>query len=491
MTTKNIVQMQVGTQLKGQLSQRLIMSAHMQQALRMLQLPLQELEPYIEEQVASNPLLEIENDSDDLPIEDLDLPSHQGEEEKEITISDKDLEILKHLDEDFRDHFEQNEPMTLKRSSDEDKFKTYLEQSICVQSSLQKQLIDQARDSFESEEDMNISEIVIGYIDEYGFLKTPISEICSLHCVEEKKVEKIIAVIQTFEPYGVGAATIQESLLIQLRCLHKEDHIAFQIIRDYYEELLHNQIPQIQKKMNCSYEAIQEAIEKDIAKLDLHPGTHFSSHSAQVIIPDVTLRQEEDKIFVEVDRDYTPSLRLNSRYLKLLNDPDVPLETKRFVKHHLFSARWLMRNLQQRFSTLERIMQVLAEKQYEFFMNPQGVLVPLVMKTLAEELNVHESTIARTVANKYINSPRGIFPLRAFFTNKYVTDEGEDISSSTVKQAILKLIEHENKNLPLSDHKISLLLKEQGISCARRTVAKYRFILKIGNTQQRKKFQSA
>jgi RNA polymerase sigma-54 factor len=483
------VQLQTGLKQQQQLSQRLIMSAHMQQAIRLLQLPLQELESFIEEQVVLNPLLEMGNENEDEHDEEQTLSNpEEGEEEQEVVIDDQDFAILNHLDEELRDHFADSEPAPIKRSSEEEKLKTFLEQSICAEPSLHEHLIQQARDSFESSKELEIAEVLIGYIEEFGFLKTPLAEICSLHRLEEQAVRKVLTEIQTFEPYGIGASSMQESLLIQLRCLHKEETLAFQIIHDYYEQLLHNHIPLIQKQLKCSFGEIQEAIEKDIAKLDLHPGTQFSRKPARAIIPDVTLRQENDKLIVEVERDYAPSLRLNSRYMKMLKDPNVSTETKHFVKHHLFSARWLVRNLQQRYSTIERIAQSLAEKQYHFFTQPDGQLVPLTMKVLADELDVHESTIARTVSNKYIYSPRGLFPLRAFFTNKYVSEEGEDLSSATVKQAILDLIAKEDKKGPLSDEKISGLLKQKGIPCARRTVAKYRLTLKIGNTQQRRKF---
>lgn len=483
-------QLQTGAKQQLQLAQRLIMSAQMQQAIHLLQLPLQELEPFIEEQVVQNPILEIStDDNENETAEREDTESFQNEEEKEITISDKDLSILSHLEEDFRDHFAQSESVPMKRSAEEEKLKSFLEQSIYADPSLREQLLSQAHDTFETEQEIKIAEILIGYVDGYGFLTTPLSEISKLHHLDEKEIQKILIEIQSFEPYGIGASSIQESLLIQLRCLHKEQTLAYQIVRDHYDELLHNHIPSIQKQLKCSYEDIQHSIEKDIAKLDLHPGTHFSSQPTQTIIPDVSIRQENDQLIVEVERDYAPSLRLNGGYLKMLNDPDVPKETKQYLKHHLLSARWLVRNLQQRFSTVERIAQSLAEKQYEFFTNPDGKLVPLIMKTLADELNLHESTIARTVSNKYINSPRGIFPLRAFFTTKYTSEEGEDLSATTVKQAILDLIAKEDKNHPISDEKISQSLKEMGIPCARRTIAKYRLILQIGNTQQRRKFK--
>ncbi|MFI0435352.1 MAG: RNA polymerase factor sigma-54 [Parachlamydiaceae bacterium] len=486
-------QLQGGARQEGQLAQRMIMSHQMQQALHLLQLPLQELEPFIEEQVVENPILEIssdqEEDDEKRGVEEIsEEETHRGSEEKELVISDKDLSILSQLDEDFRDHFAQSEPSPIKRSSDEDKLKTFLEQSICDAPTLGEILLKQARETFETPQEIQIANILIGYIDELGLLKTPLCEICALHHLSKDDVQDVLSILQTFDPCGVAASSIQESLLIQLRSLHKDKSLAYQIVRDYYDELLHNQIPLIQKKIKCSYEKIRQAIEQDIAKLNLHPGTYFSSEPSPVIIPDVTLRQEGETLIVEVERDYTPSLRLNSHYLKMFHDPDVPAETKHYIKHHILSARWLIRNLQQRFSTIERIAQVLAQKQYAFFTKPDGQLIPLTMKMLAEELDLHESTIARTVSNKYLFSPRGLLPLRAFFTTKYIGETGEDLSATTVKEAILDLIGQEDKKHPLSDDKISTILRTKGIPCARRTVAKYRLMLQIGNTQQRRKF---
>lgn len=485
--------MQLQTQPKQQqlITQRMIMSAHMQQAIKLLQLPVMELESFIEEQVVLNPILEIDESAEEASssAEEQAAEPEQGEEtEQEVSISDTDLAILTRLDEDMRDLYAGTDAMPIKRTSEEDELKTYLESSICAEPTLHEELMHTARDTFTKEEELKIAEILIGYIDQFGFLKTPLDEICVLHSLSISSVKQVLEEIQTFEPYGVGASSIQESLLLQLKGLKKDNSLAYQIVQHHYDELLHNHIPVIQKSLKCSYEEIQQAIENDIAKLDLHPGTHFSSPSKQTIIPDVTLRQEGEELIVDVDRDRAPSLKLNSKYLHMLNDPEVSNETKQFIKRNLFSARWLFRNLQQRYSTIERIAQALAEKQKDFFLKPDGQLVPLIMKTLAEELNVHESTIARTVSQKYIDSPRGIFPLKSFFTAKYVSDEGQDISARTVKDAILDLLEKEDKHHPLSDEKISVILKEQGIPCARRTVAKHRIALNIGNTQQRRKF---
>ena len=483
MHTNNHLQIAANQDIR--LSQRLMMTAHMQQAIRLLQLPLQDLEPFLEEQVVLNPFLEIsENETRQAGKE----AEKEENEEKELTISEHDLSILQRLDEDLKDHFGQNDMPLHKPTLEEERLKSFQDQSIYAEPTLSEELLRQARETFEDEEERKIAEIIIGYIDAFGFMNTPLAEICALHRLEEEKVKNVLNEVQTFEPFGVGASSIQEALLIQLRCTGKKDSLAYQIVQDYYEDLLHNQIPHMQKNLKCSYEDIQQAIEKDIAKLDLHPGTHLSSHPVHAIVPDVTLRQEGEKLIVDVEREKIPSLRLNDRYLKMLNDSKTAQETRLFLKQHLFSAKWLMRNLQQRFSTIERIAQSLAERQSVFFLSPTGKLVPLTMKTLAEELGLHESTIARTVSNKYLYCQRGLFPLRSFFTTKYVSEEGADLSSTTVKQEILNLLSNEDKKRPLSDEKISLLLKEKGITCARRTVAKYRTILKIGNTQQRKKF---
>jgi RNA polymerase sigma-54 factor len=482
------IQLQARQQQQIQLTQRLMMSVQMQQAIRLLQLPLLELKTFIEEQVILNPLLEwVESEEETASDQTTSIGDEESEQEQEISIQEEDFSILARLEEEWRDHFADSEPIPIKRSSEEEKLKTYLEQSIPFQISFHDRLIQQAHDSFENEKELELAKLIIGYIDETGFLRTPLAEISSLHSVNEDNLKPVLAEIQTFEPYGVGAANIQQALLIQLRCLNKRQTLAYRMIKDHYERLIHNRIPLIQKYLKCSYQDIESAL-KDISKLNLHPGASFSTKPTHPIIPDVTLRQENQELFIEVERDYVPPLRLNLRYLKLLEDPSLSKEHKQFIKHHLFSARWLVRNLQQRYSTLERIAQSLAKTQYDFFTQPNGQLIPLTMKTLADELQVHESTIARTVSNKYIYSPRGLFPLRSFFTNKYVSEEGKGLSSTTVKQAILAFINQEDKQHPLSDQKISTLLKKQGIHCARRTVAKYRLASQIGNTQQRRKF---
>ena len=477
-------------QLKQSISQRLIMSAHMQQAIHLLQIPLVEIESFIEEQITQNPILEVFDESCNKSEESLDNSEDNSQtlNEKDIVIDDKDFTILRQLDEEYEDFFSEGDSISSRRSLEEDKLKSYQESTVIAESTLYEHLTKEVYDSFQEPEDIEAALILIGYLDRSGFINAPLSEIALLHDLSEERLAKVLKEIQTFDPYGVGALSIQESLLIQLRCLKKETTLAYTIIEQYYDELLHNRIPIIQKKMKCSFEEIQRAIEHDIASLDLHPGARYSSRNVQALVPDVSLRQENDALIVDVNRDYVPNLRLNKKYLKILDDPETPIETKNFLRKHIFSAKWLMRNLQQRYSTVERIAASLVKRQYEYLIKPEGKLLPLTMKALAEELNLHESTIARTVSNKYINTPRGLLLLRSFFTAEYVSDQGESLSSNTIQNVILDIINNEDKHSPISDERISVILKERGMPCARRTVAKHRANMGFGNTQQRRKF---
>jgi RNA polymerase sigma-54 factor len=475
--------------------QRLIMSPQMQQALALLQLPVMELSALIEAELEQNPILEtITEEQQDPDLKQIESEVEESNEErntpveKELAFDDHDFEIMKQLDEDFKDHFNESSSYTNKRTLDDDKLATYLENSIHSEISLFGYLMKQAQETFSTEEDLKIAESIIGSLDDRGLIQTPLEEIAILNNFPYDRITEVLHEIQNFEPPGVGAQSIQETLLIQLRHQGKKNSLAYTIVEGHYQDLIHNRIPLIQRNLKCSAQEITNALEKDITKLDLHPGTSFSHEVVQQIIPDVAIYQEEEALVVKIPEDYLPSFRLNSRYLKMLEDETLTTETKDFIKQKLLSAKWLMRNIYQRNETLEKIAKFLVDKQADFFLNPDGKLMPMTMKTLADELSVHESTVARAVSNKYLNCPRGILPLRSFFTNTYITDQGEDISSDTVKEVLLKIIYAENKKKPLSDEAIAASIKAQGIQCARRTVAKYRALLNIGNAQQRKKF---
>lgn len=467
--------------------QRLIMSPQMQQAINMMQMPVLELSTVIQNELEQNPILEYHEEKPD----EGNNETNNDEEtppEQELCFKENDLEILKRLDEDFREHFSESGNYYIKRTAEEEKLKTFLEQSIPQQETLFEHLMVQSREAFETKEELSMAEAIIGNFDESGFLQTPLEEITSLNNFRVSLLKKVLLKIQTFDPFGVGGRDLQESFLIQLRCHKKKDTLAYKIIEMHFDDLLHNRIPKIQKGLQTSAQAIREDIEHQILHLDFHPGTLYSNKVVQYIIPDVTLRQDEDQLSVIINDESLPTLRLNSRYLRMLDDEKLPKETKDFVRNKLVSAKWLLKNIDQRNETITRVVTAIAKWQRDFFLEPDGKLVPLTMKTLAEELDIHESTVARAVAKKYVDSPRGILPLRFFFSNAYTTAEGDDISSKTVREVLKKIIDEENKKRPLSDESISKLLEKKGVNCARRTVAKYRSEMKIGNANQRKQY---
>ncbi|MCE5316724.1 MAG: RNA polymerase factor sigma-54 [Parachlamydia sp.] len=474
--------------------QRLMMTQHMQQALGYLQLPVMELAAAVEQELELNPVLELAEDHEDpeiSPLEqehlDVGLEDEEPPCEKALAFDERDLKILQQLDEDFRDHFNESAPSYRSQTAEEEKWRTYQESLIQAPTSLFEHLMNQARETFADQEDRAMAEALIGNFNARGFLQTPLDEIALLGHFKVSNLERVLKEIQTFEPVGVGAKDLRESLLIQLRGLKKTDTFAYAIIEQHYDDLLHNRVPLLCRSLQCSSEALKNALET-IARLDLHPGTACSTDAVQAIRPDVILRQEGEDLVVEVEGDFLPSIRFSRRYLKMLEDDQVPEETKEFIRRKLLSAKWLLRSIHQRNDTLERIASSLARRQGEFFLNPEGKLLPLTMKVIAEELEVHESTIARTVANKYMDTPRGLFPLRAFFTTALAKDVGEDVSSHSVREMMAELIKGEDKRRPLSDEAIALRIQAKGIRCARRTVAKYRLLLKIGNAHQRKQY---
>lgn len=475
-------------------SQRLIMSPQMQQAIHLLQLPLMELTTAIEAEMAQNPTLEYssEDSSEGSELQQLEREieevSLDGDfrEEREISFSDKDFEIMKHLDEHFRDHFSQSEGGNSKKTQDDEKLKTFMESSIQEESTLFDILMKQAVETFEDKKELHVAEILIGHLDERGFLTTSLEEIAQLNSLEIRTLEEVLDDIQHFEPQGIGARNLQESLLIQLRLQGKKQSLSYKIIANHYEDLLHNRIPLIQKSLNCSAQEIRSAVRTAIAKLDLQPGAWHVRTQTQTINADVSVCHDGEKLVVDICDDRLPSLRLNPCYLRMMENPDIPAETRDYLKQKVMSSKWLLKNLHQRSDTILRIAQYLVTHQEEFFLQDEGKLKPMVMKTVADALQLHESTIARAVSNKYLGCQRGLIPLRSFFTNAYVTQEGEDISANTVRDALSTIIKSEDKRRPFSDEALSKLLSEKGIECARRTVAKYRQELCIGNASQRR-----
>jgi RNA polymerase sigma-54 factor len=475
--------------------QRLIMAPKVQQSLAILQMARLDMEATLQLELEENPILELFDEQEAESIDSGEMEELQEffDSEKELDFTERDFLILRELGEDFANHFSESDNFYTQKTAEEEDRKAFVESSISSPQTLSDLLLEQTRQEL-PEEAQAAAKIIIGYLDKNGFLSTPLEEIASWHGYRTSSLEEILLKLQQFDPPGIAARNLQECLLIQLHRQGKESSLACAIITSHFDDLLHNRIPKIAHSLRHSAENVTTAIERDIAKLDLHPGLLFHEKQNSIIIPDVTIRESEGKkgeLEVFIHDECCFSLRLNSRYLQMLREPGLPSDTGDFIKKKITSARWLLRNLHQRSATLEKIARHLIQVQYAFFTLPKGQLTPLTMQQTADELGMHESTIARAVANKYIETPRGLFALRFFFTSGYATENGSEISSRTVKEQLKALIEKEDKKKPLSDAKLSELLKDSGVPCARRTVAKYREELKIGSAQQRRLWSSA
>ncbi len=437
--------MELATSQNVKQIQRLILSPQMQQALHLLQLPIQELSTLVEEELTENPLLEL----GDTGPEESPLPR-------------------------------------LQRGEGPDAF---IENTVAYEESLYDLLMHQAKERWSGHE-LKLAEWIIGSIDERGLLTTPLDEIAEFSECATGELEEVLEGIQTFDPPGVGARSMREALLIQLRVRGKESTLAFRILENYYDDVLHNRIPMIARALSRSTDEIRTIIAKEISALDLRPGggmaTGHIRQMTQTITPDLLIFFEEGLFSIEINRGHLAPLQLNRGYIDMFTDTNLSPEARDYLQEKIATGKWLMRNLDERHQTLYRIGEVIVKLQTDFLSSPKGQLIPLTMKEVAERLHLHESTIARAVSNKYVSCPRGMLSLRSFFTHAYTTESGDHISADTVKELMQKIIAGEEKRHPLSDEVISNKIKERGIPCARRTIAKYRHELGIGNTAQRR-----
>lgn len=479
-------------------TQKMIMSYQMQQAIRLLQLPIQELQQLIDEEMEQNPLLELVEEYDqDLP-DDVTVEMENEEEfsiqdeEKELTLSEDVFERLMDLDDYFERHFKETENYSLQRTSDEEKQKSFLDNNICSAVTLDEVLLTQAKETFTNEEEKIAAETIIGNLESNGLFTMSLKEAASTSGVKEELLKEVLTTIRGFDPPGIAAGSLRESLMRQLEYNGDQFSLAHAIVDLCFEDLIHNRVKIISKTLNAKESEVYQAITHVISHLDLQPGSSYSESYKISIVPDIQItiygEGEEEKIQIWINEECVPDLKLNHSYLDLVLEPGATKETKNYIKEKLASAKWLMRSLSQRSDTLQRLAWKLVHAQKAFFSSPAGQLKPMTLKDIAEELELHESTIARAVANKYLSCDRGTFPLKYFFTNAIARNDGRELSARSVKDLLQEMIEKENKMQPLSDEKLSQLLKRKGIQCARRTIAKYRGELNIGNTQQRRQY---
>lgn len=357
------------------------------------------------------------------------------------------------------------------------------ERAAPASTSLYDHLIKQLPLTFLDKRDLGLAEQLIGHLNGCGFLDMPLEEVAPEESLE--RMEKVLAIVQSLDPPGVGACDVRDALLLQLRAQGKEGTLAFQIVEHYFHELLHNQVPLIAKRLGVQPATVTELVHTEISPLDPYPGSRFSSECALVATPDVIVTCVDGVWHIDVDTSLLPRFRMVPAYAEALRENQWGREEMAYVRKALAEGRWLCRALSKRSHTLKRLVRYLLKRQPALFAG-EGVLEPMSMNEAAEQLGLHPSTVARAVAGKLLACPQGMFPLRSFFSQAVSKENA--LSTRSVEEKLAELIRDEDKQSPLSDADLVDKLRAVGVGCARRTVSKYRSKLCIAPSARRRKW---
>jgi len=432
------------------LAYKLKLTPHLKLSISLLQMPLIKLKEYIEKQVDENPLLEMEN-----------------------------LEPLKQ--ENY--------------NVDDEEKKNYLESLITKPVTLAEHLLRQLQMLTTSDRNRKIGGLIIGNIDDDGYLRASVKEIADSAQVNASEVEKVLFLIQTFDPVGVGARNLRECLLIQLKAKEEENSLKWQIVDKYLPFLEKKRYEHIAKKLsakgrsasggNISVERIKEALD-EITHLEPKPGRSFNTEETIRLIPDAVLKKNKGKYEVVFNDWELPRFTLNDKYKKMLQQKDIPEDTKEYLKVRLKAAQSVISAIEKRKETIQKVTEAIVYIQKDFLDNGKSHFKPMTLSQIANMVDKHKSTISRTVNNKYLQTPHGIFELRHFLSSGIKQKGGKFLSSKAIKSKMKNLINNENKDRPLSDQRIAQFLKQKGMLVSRRAIAKYRKQLKILPSLSRK-----
>ena len=474
--------MAVSIKIGMQQSQRLVLTQTLRQSIEMLQLSTLELAETIAQELVENPVLE-EEDTARLPgIEngDGELISSLN---RELSGDDSLQNSKDDIDLNFPDV---NENGYSGPRDEEDRKRQFIENAMAHSESLTERLMSQARINGSSPAEVELMESIITAIDERGFFTGSIEEIAAAKGTDTDNVRKAIAVIGTFDPVGCGASSIQETLMIQASQLYPGDEILKAILKDFFRELEKLDYEKIARALNIS---LAEVIEKSrmLHTLTPFPGRQYSINDIRYIIPDVEVRYLDGEIIININDDWIPQIKINRYYLDMLKKKKLDRQLKEYIKEKVQSARYLLKNISSRRETIVKVVTAIMGRQEDFLLKGPGYLRPLTHTEIAGEVGLHESTVSRVTSNKFVQTGWGVFELKYFFVSKLKSDNDEEHSSDRVMNLIKEIIARENPEKPCSDEEILEKLRKMNINLARRTVAKYRGILKIPSSNRRKK----
>lgn len=491
--------------LVQKLSLQQVLAPQLQQSLQLLQAPTLELKAIVEQEVQQNPVLE------EVPVEEVEQnekrerdgergtdPNDPTEPPADVTFDpatekpssepvddfQKEFERLTQLDQEWRDHFAQtNIPM--RQSAEDEEKRQFMFDSLVAGTSLQESLLEQVRLSDMSEEDLPIAEMIIGNIDDYGYLQATLEELSSSTSIPTERIQEVLSAIQGFDPPGVGARDLRECLLLQLDREGRQKTLEYRVIRDHMKALEKRRLPEIARGVGETVETVQKAAGR-IGLMEFRPGRAFLPDNDQYILPEVFVSKVDGEFVVTTNNEQIPHLRISNTYKDLMGQSESSQEVRDYIREKIRAGKFLIKSLHQRQQTILNIGNEIVKRQREFMEKGVAFLKPLTMVQVAEVVGVHETTVSRAVSSKYMQTPQGVFEMKYFFTSGIQTSSGEGMSNTSVKDMIADIFRKEDPSKPLSDQEVVRMLADKGIVIARRTVAKYRSELNILPSNLRK-----
>ncbi len=450
-------------------TQKLAMTPKMIQEIQLLQYNVQELDLYIQDQMLSNPVLEaVDSRSSEHKTEDGELSSEDA---------------FRYIGNGI-----QGDGNYISKGKDSEEGRERLEHYKIQEPTLQDHLKLQLMIAAKTKEIKNIGEYIIETLDENGYMTSTIEEISKILSVSRERVEQVINIVRTFDPAGVCAIDLKDCLMLQLERMGEVDPYVEKVIKYHLEDIGENRIQSIAKTLGLSTHEVEE-IRVLIKTLDPKPGSYFADHEdVKYIAPDVVITKGKEGFHKEFKDDRVPTLMISSYYKNLLNEAKSDKELEGYLTDKINSAIWLVKCIEKRQQTIKNVVDAILEFQNDFFQLGEMHLKSLTLKTVAEHIGMHESTVSRTVSGKYLQFDNGIYELKYFFTSGIGSQTGESVSSTSVKCSIKAMIDEEDLKKPLSDQIIADRLKNEGYDISRRTVAKYRESLNIPSSSKRRRF---
>ena len=484
---------QQGFQMSQKMSLNQVLAPQLQQSLNLLQAPMLELKAMVDQELQLNPVLEEQASLDaeavhpgerldseeskiDLAEPPVDVqydPTDESNTSEPIDDFQKEINQLIELDQEWRDHFSSSNIPSRNTKEDEEK-KQFMIDSVTASQSLQDFLLEQSRLADLSEAQRNIAELIIGNIDDGGFLQSSVDELVFSSGQASADIQSMLEVIQSFHPPGVAARNLRECLMLQLERVERVDSLEYRIIRDCMDELGRRRIREIARKVGDTVDAVQDAIER-IGHLEPRPGREYMPDTEQFVVPEIFIsRGDNGDWYATSNNEYIPRLRISNAYKDLMAQAATSSDVREYIRDKIRSGKFLLKSIYQRQSTILNIAEEILKRQGGFMEHGASHLRPMTMSQVADAVGVHETTVSRAVSGKFIDTPHGVLEMKYFFTSGLASKDGSSLANTSVKEMLADLVKKEDSIKPLSDEDLVKAFADKGVKIARRTVAKYR-----------------